>query len=512
MLASVKYRNLYSDNVTVQPFSGHETPVTVWFVRSNRLTLEKIEALYQQGPEAVCTLILAMQEQIAANTARVKELEDRLGKDSYNSGKPPASDGLAKKPVSLRPKTGRKQGAEKGQPGRTLAWSEHPDSVVTHAHERCACCGTSLPEVAGRGTTRRQVVDLTPLTLLTTEHRVQGKVCPTCRHHTVAAFPEEVSHTVQYGPRLRALGVYLRVFQLLAYPRVAGLFAALFDASFSPATLVACEQIASERLRGVLSCIRQRQTWVPMAHLDETGLWVVGHLHWLHSASTPTLTQSDWRKQRGELGMDKASILPHVAGIDVHDGRASYQRSARRHALCNAQPLRELNARYERHGQEFAKTMRWLLVEIEHGLERAKAQGRTQRSPLLAARFEARYRKLVADGVAANPAPATRTGQRGRPHQNPARNLLERLKRFERATLRFLHDFAVPFDKNLAERDIRMLKVQQKVSGGFRSEEAPDAFCRLRSHISTMRTQGQSVLSALEHIFLGRPLCTPIQG
>jgi transposase len=475
------------------------------------LTREHIQAVYEQGSEAVCTLVLALQEQINTLRTEVKDLRERLDKDSHNSSKPPSSDGF-RKPVSLRPKTGRKPGGQKGRPGRTLAFAENPDQIVVHSPVACACCGKSLDAIEGVAVERRQVVDLPPLSLVTTEHRVQKKVCPDCGCESVAPFPVEAETKVQYGPRLKALGVYLLDFQLLPYQRIADLFADLFEASFSAGTLFACQQRASRQLAGVLGCLRRQLAQAEVAHFDETGVHIDGRLHWLHAASTPRGTYYDWHPKRGKVGMDKAGILPHFGGVAVHDGWASYQHFACRHALCNAHHLRELTALYEQDAQEWAAKMRSLLVEIKHSVETAKTQGRSRLSPLLEARFEARYKSLLQEGLAANPPPEHRTGKRGKPKQNRARNLLERLERFARQTLRFMDDFRVPFDNNLAERDIRMVKVQQKVSGGFRSAEGADAFCRIRAYISTMRKQGQPVLSALEHVFLGNPLCPQVQG
>jgi transposase len=309
---------------------------------------------------------------------------------------------------------------------------------------------------------------------------------------------------------LKALGVYLLDFQLLPYARIAGFFADLFEASFSEGTLFAAQQRASERLSGVHSCLRRGLRQAQVAHFDETGLRLGGQLHWLHCASTPTLTYYAWHPKRGKAGMDKANILPHFGGVAVHDGWSSYLHYGCVHALCNAHHLRELTALDEQEGQEWARRMRSLLVEIKRTVEQAKQQGRSRLSALLEMRLEARYHRLLAQGFAANPPPEARSGRRGRKKQGRARNLLDRLQRGKAATLRFMTDFAVPFDNNLAERDIRMMKVQQKVCGGFRSEEGVDAFCRIRSYISTLRKQGQSVLSALEHVFLGKPLCPEI--
>jgi len=483
-----------------------------------KLTRKQFQTLYERGPdtvwavtEALQATVEAQQQQIEALTARVKELEDRLATDSHNSSKPPSRDGF-KKPVSQRKPTGKKPGGQKGHPGKNRSFSDTPDEIVLHSPPACACCGKALDSIAGTEVERRQVVDLPPLSLVTTEHRVQKKVCPDCGFETVAAFPEEAEARVQYGPRLKALGVYLLDFHLLPYQRIAQLFADLFAATFSAGTLFACQQTASARLTSVLSYVRQGLRQAPVAHFDETGVRVGGKLHWLHSASTANATFYTWHKKRGKAGMDPAGVLPHFRGVAVHDGWSSYQHYGCQHALCNAHHLRELTALYEIDSQEWAGKMRSLLVAIKKQVERAKEQGRKCLPPLLEMRLEARYRRLLQAGYAANPPPEAIAGKRGRRKQSRARNLLQRLDQGREATLRFMTDFGVPFDNNLAERDIRMMKVQQKVSGSFRSEEGATAFCRIRSYLSTMRKQGQSVLSALELVFRDKPLCPQIEA
>ncbi len=481
-----------------------------------KLTREQFQTIYQQGPEAVWGVLEALQatieaqhQQIQVLSARVKQLEDRLATDSHNSHKPPGSDTF-KKPVSLRKPTGRKPGGQKGHPGRHLAFVDTPDEIVVYPPRACAGCGQDLTPVAGEEVERRQVVDLPPLWLWTTEHRVQQKVCPDCGHPTVAAFPAEAGASLQYGPRVKALAVYLKDFQLLPFARIAQLFADLFDASISTGTLCTTQQEASVRLSGVLEKIRAGLKQSAVTHFDETGVHLGGTLHWLHSASTPNLTAYDWHARRGQAGMDQAGILRQFEGIAVHDGWVSYASYPCRHALCNAHHLRELTAVYEQEGQVWAAKLRSLLGAIKQAVDRAQEQGRSRLSPWLQARFEARYEHLLKQGLAANPLPEVPPGKRGRPKQSRARNLLQRLQQGQEATLRFMYDFRVPFDNNLAERDLRMMKVQQKVSGGFRSEEGVTAFCRIRSYISTMRKQGQSILLALEHVFMGEPLCPVI--
>jgi transposase len=467
------------------------------------LTREEFQILYDQGPDAVFTLVSALQEQLVALTARVKELEDRLGKDSHNSNKPPSSDGLKKKPVSLRQQNARKPGGQKGHPGRTLEFAEEPHHLLVHSPPCCEGCGTDLAGVLGKAGQRRQVFDLPPLGLEVTEHRSEQKRCPCCGKCNEGTFPKEATSRVQYGPRVKALGLYLLDFQLLPYQRIAEFFADLFDAPLSPGMLHKAQQSASERLVPVVEKIRVALTKAAVVHFDETGFRIIGRLHWLHSASTALLSYYTWHPKRGKIGMDAAGVLPHFAGRAMHDGYASYQQYGCRHALCNVHHLRELTALWENEGAEWARAMRHLLVEMKQAVDRVRAQGRTRLPLLQEAAFEGRYHKLLKQGLCANPPPVGSGGKRGRPKQSVARNLLLRLQEHREQVLAFLYDFAVPFDNNQAERDVRMMKVQQKVSGCFRSTEGADAFCRIRSYICTLRKQGKQILSALEHVFRG---------
>ena len=464
------------------------------------LTREAFQLLYDQGPDAVYTLITAME-------ARITHLEERLAKDSHNSHKPPSSDGLAKKPSpsSLRTKTQRKPGGQQGHRGCTLLPVDCPDEIVRHVPEHCACCGASLKNAAVVDEQAHQVFDLPPLQLLVTEHRAQTRRCR-CGTMTQALFPKEAQEGVQYGPRLKALCVYLRDYQLLPFARLKEMLSDLLDAPLSQGTLANALALCARTLKPVTEAIKKGVRRAGVAHFDETGMRVGGRLHWLHSASTAKLTHYFCHAKRGKAGADAAGVLPGFLGCAVHDGFSSYAGYACRHSLCNAHHLRELT-RLEEAGQAWAAPMKRLLLQMKAGVERAKERGRRQVPLLWEWRFLARYGTLLTQGYAANPPPAKAPSDtRGRPKQTPARNLLRRLDRHRGWVLAFLFDFSVPFDNNLAERDLRMMKVRQKISGGFRTKEGADDFCVVRGYISTLRKQKMPVLSALEQTFRGNPV------
>jgi transposase len=354
-------------------------------------------------------------------------------------------------------------------------------------------------------TERRQVFDLPPMKLVVTEHQAQTCSCPACGKVNSASFPEAVAHPVQYGPGVKALTTYLLNFQLLPYERVVTLMDDLLGAPLSEATLFTATQQAAKTLIPVEEAIVTALKTAPILHCDETGQRIGGKLHWLHVASTSRLTYYKSHAKRGKVALDAIGILEAATGRAIHDGWSAYRGYDCDHGLCNSHHLRELTALFEQHQQEWAGQMKALLIEIKHTVDTAKEQGQPRLHLFRECAFLGRYRRLLKAGYQANPPPSS-TGKRGRVKQNEARNLLIRLEPHESSVLAFMHDFSVPFDNNQAERDLRMMKVKQKVSGGFRSGEGAEAFNRIRGYISTLRKQGQKVLSALHDVFSGRPL------
>lgn len=471
------------------------------------ITREEFQVLYDQGPDAVYALLLTMQATIDTLTARVEQLEDRLGKDSHNSSKPPSSDGLSKKPApkSLRVESGRLSGGQPGHPGHTLEFAEHPDRTFVHSKGQCEHCGASLEGAPITDTQRRQVMDLPPLKLEVTEHQGQTRCCPHCGHNNRGEFPVTVEHSVQYGPRIKGLATYLMQFQLLPFERLSELMQDLFGASLSEATLQTATQEAFAALSDVEAKIKDALCKADVEHFDETGMRMVGKLHWLHVASTSQLTYYATHPKRGPVALEAIGILPKFGGRAIHDGFAAYTKYGCRHGLCNAHHIRELTAIEEQYQQPWAKRMRELLREIKRAVDRCQECGYSRLHPLQEATFHARYQAILATGYAANPPPEP-TGKQGRPKQGPVRSLLLRLDQHQEEVLAFMHDFTVPFDNNQAERDLRMMKVKLKVSGCFRTDAGANAFCRIRGYISTLRKQGQRVLHALQQVFMGSPI------
>jgi len=478
------------------------------------LTDQDIFALYEAGPAAVLTLVRSLlarieeqQAQMTTLSARVKHLEDQQAQNSRNSSKPPSSDLAKPAPKSLRKPSGRKPGGQPGHRGNTLKMVPVPDRVVEHAPSQCQSCRWCLDDVAATLGERRQVFDLPEPRLEVVEHQLVVKQCPCCGQLNRGIFPESITAPVQYGSRLKALAVYLIDFQLLPYHRTAEFFADVFSQSISSGTLHEAVRACNERLQETEAQIKQALRQSEVGHFDETGFYVSQSRRWLHVASTEELTHYAWHERRGHAATDEIGILPAFSGVAVHDGWSSYRRYDCVHGLCNAHHLRELCFIEERYEQDWAGKMTGLLLEIKQAVQAAKEVGLVSLSSWQRAVYRARYGSILAEGFAANPPPASDgKKRRGRKKQSKAKNLLDRLARDRDGVLRFMEDFRVPFDNNQAERDLRMMKVQQKISGCFRSGEGASYFCRMRSYLSTMRKQGHRMLYALERAFSGDPI------
>jgi len=462
-------------------------------------TRDEIRAAYRQGEEAIIQLFERLIQELQAQ-------QDRLNKNSKNSSKPPSSDGFKKPRTKSTRKTGiKKSGGQKGHKGHTLEPSENPDHTEVHKIGQCAVCGVTLEDTEVVGYQKRQVFDIPPIQLEVTEHQAEIKICSCCGTANTASFPPDVTASVQYGNRLKALAVYLNNYQFIPLERISEFFEDVVGHRPSEAITLQANITCAESVKPANEAIKEQLINADVVNFDETGLPVENKLHWMHVACTPYLTYYNVHQKRGREAMDAMGILPEFCGRAVHDHWSPYfGYDHLKHSLCNAHHLRDTIFVYEQYGQEWAENLSRCLIDIKEEVDLVSEYS-DHLDPEKIELYEARYDEIIEYGLEMNPPPQKEPGKRGRVKQSPPKNLLDRLKEHKHEVLAFMYDFRVPFDNNQAERDIRMMKVKQKVSGTFRTAEGADVFCSIRGYISTARKNGCRVLDAIHDAFLGSP-------
>lgn len=464
------------------------------------------EQLSQLNKDQLIDIIFELREVIQRQEVRIQALEDQVAKNSQNSGKPPSSDGLKKKPRSLREKGKRKSGGQKGHQGKTLEMVLDPDHQISYELEMCPNCASDLSKVQVSRLEKRQVFDIPEVRLEVTEHQGEVKQCPCCHKSVKAMFPTGVERGVQYGHRLQAQANYLTMYQLLPLKRTCELFEDFYGHAPSEAVILRSIKQVHQQLDPSLTRIFHRLLETDVIHNDETGMRVEGKLNWLHVAATESLTYYAVHAKRGQIAMRDIGILPQFKGTSLHDALVSYfQFDNCTHALCNAHHLRELRFIAEQYQQAWASDLAQLLRDAKKEVA-TKLEEQDTLSPDRIRYYHHYYEVLLQQGFEANPPPEIPPPKkRGRNKQSAPKNLLDRLQKYQTQTLAFISDFRIPFDNNLAERDIRMMKVKQKISGTFRTRYGAEVFCDIRSYISTARKQGQPVIQALLHALRGQP-------
>jgi transposase len=466
-----------------------------------RLTREDIEKIYDLGKDAVVDLIMQLVE-------RIEVLEKQLAKDSHNSSKPPSSDGLQKKQRtrSSRRHSGKKTGGQNGHPGSTLEMSKTPDIVKKLKVKRCTCCKKSLEGIAAKGIEKRQRFEIPRPKVTITEYQAEVKDCPYCDTENRADFPDGITHKTQYGNYLRSIAVYFWNYELIPLERTSEIFKDLFGVSLSEGTVVAASTRCSASLCGFGEWVIEKMRESRVVGFDESGVNIGGSLYWLHVAGTPLLTSYAVHKRRGSEAFDAAGILPGFTGTAVHDHWPAYFKYSCNHSLCNAHHIRELIFVYEQEGQKWAQNMIDSLITIKESVECAALKGRLIKSKLRR-QYEKEYMRILRQGFRINAPPeAVKVKKRGRIRKSKTLNLLIRLRDYQKETLAFMYDLDVPFDNNRSERDIRMIKVQQKISGLFRTMCGAEQFCKIRGFISTVRKQGLNVIDSIYQIMNGNQI------
>ena len=439
---------------------------------------------------------------LASLKERIKELEGQKNKDSHNSHIPP-SKGIFKVIKNLREKTEKKQGGQKGHPGKTLEKVPNPDKIEVHKVKCCENCGIDLSKHEIDSHEKRQVFDLPEIKIEVTEHQAEIKTCK-CGHVNKAKFPETIKAPVQYGLNIQSLCIDLGNYQFMSYDRTSEFMEDLTGYRINESTINKQNEILFNKLETFEEKTIEHIQNSEVSNHDESGIYCEGDRMWLHSSSTKNATHYGVDTERGKDATDRIGILPNRKGKIVHDNWGTYFLYTNcGHGLCNAHHLRELTWFEEEENAIWAVEMKKLLLGAKKQVEHAQVEGKKELEAEKLQEIEKQYQAIIDKGIKGIPIPQIQIKKRGKPKKPKQLNFLERFVKHKLSVLDFMYDFNVPFDNNLAERDIRMVKVKQKVSGTFRSIKGAKYFARIRSYISTVKKNNKNVFDEIKNALFG---------
>lgn len=452
-------------------------------LKKAKACIENDESLSQNAKSVFESLIIL-----------VTTLSNKCNLNSSNSSKPPSTDTNTQK--KKRKKSNNPPGGQKGHKGTTLNPVTHPDEIKPLTIDK-----RTLPRgknYSADGYVSRQVVTIKVLRKVI-EYRAEILIDDDGNQY-MAEFPEGITRPIQYGSSVKASAAYLSVYQLIPYDRIQEQFQNEYNIPISTGSIYNFNAEASKRLSeiGFEQVVKQELANSPLAHADETGININGSKTWLHNLSNEQWTWFEPHGKRGSEAMNDIGIIPLFKGVLCHDHWKPYFCYECEHALCNAHHLRELIRAFEQDGQKWAEKMHDFLAELNEEVNASKTNKLSNKK---IKERKKQYRDILSDADKECPAIEPKPGTKRRPAQSKARNLLDRLRDYENEVLRFMEEALVQFTNNQGERDIRMTKVQQKISGCFRSMEGAINFCKVRSYLSTCKKNEVSASDALEMLF-----------
>jgi transposase len=473
------------------------------------MTYEEAVVFCKNSPEVAATILMRLErleEDLFKANAEIKRLQDIIGKDSSNSSKPPSTDNkLTKKANNKKSASKKSRGGQYGHSGRTLKMVEDPDSVVVLETPVCSC-GHDLRDVRSSRVIKRQSFDLPEIRMMVTQFEQHTKVCPSCSSVNTPDFAENVAGTTQYGDNLRSFIAYCNTYQMIPYDRISEMIEDLTSHRLSNGTIYNTLKSYYDKLETYEETIKVLARKEAVLNCDETGVNVKGDLHWMHTVSSSVMTYYMLHKKRGTVAMDAMEILPEYEGIAVHDHWSPYNKYSCSHSFCNAHHLRELDFISQSEKVLWSENMHILLNAMNQEVNKAKEKGKKALSADKAARFSHHYDAICNGAMVYYPPPDKKAKKtRGRLAQPKGKNLLDRFAKYKDEVLRFSTDFNVPFTNNLAERDLRMIKVKEKISGTFASLKGGKIFARIRGYISTLKKNDRPVLKELNNVLSARP-------
>lgn len=453
----------------------------------------------------------ALNETIKQLQETIKELQRQLNQNSQNSSKPPSSDGFKKpKPQSLRQKSDKKQGGQKGHPGKHMSIPHAPDEIQTHLPKKCLAC-PHLNECILNGKVftcgeKRYEVNAVITTKVTEHQSIRAESCPCSGEALSGEFPEGIRAYVQYGDSVSVLAGLLSTYGAVSTMRIHVLPGSLLGVSLSTGTINSMVSRCAQKVGGVLETIKSMLIGADVGNFDETGTDVNGKTIWVNNSSTRDLTYQTINKKRGQPGMEDNGALPDFKGTAVHDCWSPYWKyTGIRHAVCNAHLLRELTG-VEQYSPEhqWAPEFKTLLRTMKRIRDKAAAKGKTQLRYYYLHKFDLEYDRIMKKAdEECPPPPDQHPNTKGRKKKGKERALIERLIKRKASVCLFTKDFRVPFDNNQAERDVRNVKTKTKVAGCFRTETGAQDYLDVMSYISTGRKHGVSAYEALTAAFAG---------
>ena len=476
--------------------------------------IQKLMEMYQESQKTINSLVATiaeLREVIADQAEEIRKLNESLRKDSHNSSKPPASDGLKKKPApkSLREKNGKKQGGQTSHPGTNLKFMK-ADKIVPLMPSKCAGCPNyqvCQARFCNEQSPRRQVVDVVVAPKVTEYRQAIIPDCPMHHDCRYGEFPENVTGNIQYGENLQALAVSLVTIGAVSYDRVHEILGSIFGIPLSTGTIATMTSRVADNLTHTYEDIKAQIIKAYLAHFDETGTRVEGLTHWVHVACDSWYTYLYVDRKRGKKAMITGGILPEFTGIAVHDCWASYWNfSPTDHAVCCQHLLRELvgvSENYE--NQTWSKDFFDLLRTMLSTKIKLQMKGHMEASYYYRHKYSDEYDALIERAYKENPEPEQTTGKRGRKKRGKVLSLIDRLKNYKASVCLFFENFKVPFTNNMAEQAIRIIKVKTKVSGCFRAMDGAKNYLKIMSYVGTVKKQGYNTFDAMLNAVKGTP-------
>lgn len=458
------------------------------------MTKQEAITLCMIQPEVAAEIILMVEKL----EARIKELEAKCKKDSSNSSKPPSSDNKLSSKKRVQKSSEKKRGGQLGHKGKNLKMIEHPDKVISLKPKVCHKCQRALECVSSNQIVKRQLFDFPQIDISVIEYQQHKIKCPHCQTVNKEEFPANIKATTQYGENIKAFVAYLNTQHMIPYERVSQIIEDMVSHKISTGTIYNFLSEGYEKLEEFEEKVKDRLIQEEVLNVDETGVRVTSNLNWIHIVTSPNYVHYGIHAKRGQEAMDEFNILPNYKGILSHDHWISYNAYENiTHSYCNAHIIRELQFQIDNQNSSWAKEMQTLLKEMNKAVIQAKEENKETLDAKIIKNWVKKYDIITQKALKTYPPPKS-NNKRGRPKQEKGKNLLDRLIKYKEETLRFLHDFRVPFTNNLAERDLRMIKVKQKISGTFASFSGGEFFCRIKSFIGTLQKQSLSILDGLK--------------